>query len=260
MNLHPPFDRGDASIMRAAGRLRRTTSRRSTGRSSWSATTQLRAEQRRGGTRGDVRQLGIGLSTYIEMCGLAPSHILGALRYAAGGWDAATIRVPADRQGGPRDRHVAARPGARDDWSQIVADGLGVHSDDIEVLHGDTAVAPLGMDTYGSRSVAVGGVAVHLAMEKIMEKARKIAAHELEVAEEDLEYDGRHVQREGRAGQGAHDPRAGVLGVARARPAERRGAEPGGARRCATRRTSRGRSAPTSAWSRSTRRPGPSTS
>jgi len=73
-------------------------------------------------------------------------------------------------------------------WSQIVADGLGVTPDDITVLHGDTQVTPLGMDTYGSRSLSVGGVALHFAMEKIKEKARTIAAHELEVSEDDLEY------------------------------------------------------------------------
>ena len=73
-------------------------------------------------------------------------------------------------------------------WSQIVADGLGVDPDEVEVLHGDTAITPLGMDTYGSRSLSVGGVALHFAMEKIKEKARTIAAHELEVSEDDLEW------------------------------------------------------------------------
>ena len=100
------------------------------------------------------RQLGIGLSTYIEMCGLAPSNILGALRYAAGGWDAATIRCL------PTGKVVVATgtsphgQGHETTWAQIVADGLGIPPDDIDVQHGDTAVTPLGMDTYGSRSVA----------------------------------------------------------------------------------------------------------
>jgi carbon-monoxide dehydrogenase large subunit len=74
-------------------------------------------------------------------------------------------------------------------WSQIVADALGVAVDDVEVLHGDTAVSPLGMDTYGSRSLAVGGVALHYAAQKIVDKARRIAAHELEVSEDDLQYE-----------------------------------------------------------------------
>ena len=149
---------------------------------------KLRAEQRDRRDRGDTVQLGIGLSTYIEMCGLAPSNILGALRYAAGGWDGATIeclptgKVIVKTGTSPHGQsHETA-------WAQIVADGLGVTPDDVEVLHGDTAVTPLGMDTYGSRSVAVGGVALHFAMEKIRAKARTIAAHELEVAEDDLEW------------------------------------------------------------------------
>ncbi|MGH3105143.1 MAG: xanthine dehydrogenase family protein molybdopterin-binding subunit, partial [Gaiellaceae bacterium] len=73
-------------------------------------------------------------------------------------------------------------------FSQIIADRLGVAYEDVEVLHGDTSLVPLGMDTYGSRSLAVGGVAVYNATEKIIEKAKKIAAHQLEAAEDDLEY------------------------------------------------------------------------
>ena len=75
-------------------------------------------------------------------------------------------------------------------FAQIAADDLGVPVDDVEVVYGDTELAPLGMDTYGSRSVSVGGVAVHRAAQKIVDKARKIAAHELEVSEDDLEYEG----------------------------------------------------------------------
>jgi carbon-monoxide dehydrogenase large subunit len=74
-------------------------------------------------------------------------------------------------------------------WSQIAADALGVDVDDVEVLHGDTAIAPYGRDTYGSRSLPVGGVAVHLACEKVVDKARKIAAHMLEAAEGDIEFE-----------------------------------------------------------------------
>jgi carbon-monoxide dehydrogenase large subunit len=150
---------------------------------------QLRAEQKARRERGDVKQLGIGLSTYIEMCGLAPSQVLAALRYAAGGWDAATIRCL------PTGKVVVVTgtsphgQGHVTSWSQIVADALGVPVEDVEVLHGDTAVSPLGMDTYGSRSLSVGGVALHYATQKIVDKARRIAAHELEVSEEDLEYE-----------------------------------------------------------------------
>jgi carbon-monoxide dehydrogenase large subunit len=137
---------------------------------------------------GDVKQIGIGLSTYIEMCGLAPSQVLASLRYGAGGWDAATIRCL------PTGKVVVATgtsphgQGHVTSWSQIAADALGVPLEDVEVLHGDTSVSPLGMDTYGSRSVSVGGIALHNAAEKIIAKAKTIAAHELEVSEDDLDW------------------------------------------------------------------------
>ena len=150
----------------------------------------LRKEQAERRKRGDAKQLGIGFSTYVEMCGLAPSRILGAIRYGAGGWDAATVRcLPT----GTVQVLIGTSPhgqGHVTTFSQIVADRLGVPIENVEVLHGDTTIIPLGMDTYGSRSLAVGGVAVWHATEKIIGKARKIAAHQLEVAEEDLEYAG----------------------------------------------------------------------
>jgi carbon-monoxide dehydrogenase large subunit len=148
----------------------------------------LRREQQSRRASGDTKQIGIGISTYIEMCGLAPSQVLGALKYGAGGWDAATIRchptgkVTVITGTSPHGQgHVTS-------WSQITADALGVPFEDVEVLHGDTAISTYGMDTYGSRSLSVGGVALHYAAEKIVAKAKKIAAHELEVAEDDLEW------------------------------------------------------------------------
>jgi len=149
---------------------------------------ELRREQQASGGRRDGKLLGVGISTYIEICGLAPSQVLAALKYGAGGWDAATIRchptgkVTVVTGTSPHGQgHVTT-------WSQIAADALGVDPDDIEVLHGDTAISPIGMDTYGSRSLAVGGTALYKAAEKIRAKARTIAAHELEVAEEDLDW------------------------------------------------------------------------
>src|SRR4029079_8453893 len=113
----------------------------------------------------------------VEMCGLAPSRILGAIRYGAGGWDAATVRcLPT----GTVQVLIGTSPhgqGHVTTFSQIVADRLGVPIENVEVLHGDTTVVPLGMDTYGSRSLAVGGVALYHAAEKIVEKAKLIAAH-----------------------------------------------------------------------------------
>jgi carbon-monoxide dehydrogenase large subunit len=150
----------------------------------------LRAEQASRRKAGDPKRLGIGLSTYVEMCGLAPSRVLGAIRYGAGGWDTATVRcLPT----GTVQVVTGTSPhgqGHETSWSQIVADRLGYDVDEIEVLHGDTSVSPLGMDTYGSRSLAVGGVALYHAAERILEKARKIAAHKLGVDESQIEVTG----------------------------------------------------------------------
>jgi carbon-monoxide dehydrogenase large subunit len=150
----------------------------------------LRAEQKRRRDSNDPVQLGIGISTFTEMCGLAPSRVLGQLSYGAGGWEAASIRmlptgkVEVVTGTSPHGQgHVTA-------WSQIAADALGVPFEDVEVIHGDTRSAPMGMDTYGSRSLVVGGVAVHKACEKVIAKAKQVAAHLLEASEGDLEFDG----------------------------------------------------------------------
>ena len=150
---------------------------------------QFRKEQAARRESGDVKQIGIGLSSYIEMSGLAPSNILGALRYAAGGWEAAQVRC---QPSGKVTLFIGTSPhgqGHDTTWSQIAADELGVHPDDVEVLHGDTSITPLGMDTYGSRSISIGGAALHVALQKIKDKARTLAAHELEVSEDDLEFE-----------------------------------------------------------------------
>jgi carbon-monoxide dehydrogenase large subunit len=149
----------------------------------------LRREQEERRRADDAKQLGIGLSTYVEMCGLAPSRVLNAVKYVAGGWDAAEVRcLPT----GSVQVIIGTSPHGQSHvttFSQIVADRLGIDLEAVEVLHGDTMIAPLGMDTYGSRSLAVGGVALWHAAERIIEKARTIAAHQLEVAEDDLEYE-----------------------------------------------------------------------
>ena len=137
---------------------------------------------------GAAKQIGVGFSTYNEMCGLAPSRILGAVRYAVGGWDAATIRF---QPLGSVQVVTGTSPHGQSHettWAQLVAGQLGISVDDVEVLHGDTAVSQQGMDTYGSRSLTVGGVALWHAGEKIVAKARRIVAHQLEVAEDDLEF------------------------------------------------------------------------
>ncbi|MEU9170466.1 xanthine dehydrogenase family protein molybdopterin-binding subunit [Streptomyces sp. NPDC048420] len=149
---------------------------------------KLRAEQADRNQRGDTVRLGIGVSTYTEMCGLAPSRVLRDLRYAAGGWEAASVRMLPT---GKVEVVTGTSPhgqGHVTSWSQIAADVLGVPFDDVQVVHGDTKAAPQGMDTYGSRSLVVGGTAVHHAATKVVDKARKIAAHLLEASEQDLEF------------------------------------------------------------------------
>ncbi|NUW30366.1 xanthine dehydrogenase family protein molybdopterin-binding subunit [Nonomuraea sp. SMC257] len=150
---------------------------------------KLRAEQADRRDRGDPVQLGIGVSTYTEMCGLAPSRLLGMANYGAGGWEHGSVRMLPT---GKVEVITGTSPhgqGHVTSWSQIAADALGVPFDDITVLHGDTAVAHKGMDTYGSRSLVIGGVAVLKACEKVKDKARKLAAHLLECSPDDLEFE-----------------------------------------------------------------------
>jgi aerobic carbon-monoxide dehydrogenase large subunit len=148
----------------------------------------LRREQEERRARRDPVQLGIGISTFTEMCGLAPSRVLASLKYVAGGWEHATIRVLPT---GKVELVTGTSPhgqGHATAWSQIAADALGVAVDDIEVVHGDTGRSPYGMDTYGSRSLVVGGMAIVQAAERVVDKARLIAAHLLEADPGDVEF------------------------------------------------------------------------
>ena len=148
----------------------------------------LRTEQKERRDRGDSVQLGIGISTFTEMCGLAPSRVLGSLSYGAGGWEHAAIRMLPT---GKVEVVTGSSPhgqGHETAWSQIVADQLGVPFEDVEVLHGDTQSSHKGMDTYGSRSLTVGAMAVVKAADKVKAKAARVAAHMLEASEEDVEF------------------------------------------------------------------------
>jgi carbon-monoxide dehydrogenase large subunit len=149
---------------------------------------ELRREQARRRERGDRVQLGIGVSTYTEMAGLAPSRWFGEHRYVAGGWETASVRLlPSGRV----EAVVGTSPhgqGHVTTFSQIVADTVGVPFDDVEVLHGDTEVAPHGLDTYGSRSLVIGGCAVFAAAQAVVGKAKPIAAHLLESEPRDVEF------------------------------------------------------------------------
>jgi aerobic carbon-monoxide dehydrogenase large subunit len=163
---------------------------------------ELRAEQQRRRESGDPVQLGIGFSTFTEMCGLAPSRVLGSLAYGAGGWEQASIRMLPTGKVEVVTGSSAHGQGHETAWSQLVADQLGVPFEDVEVLHGDTSISSRGMDTYGSRSLVVGGVAAVKAAEKVVAKARRIAAHLLEANEEDLDFSGGSFSVRGTPGTG----------------------------------------------------------
>lgn len=151
--------------------------------------TELRAEQARR-RRDGGRLLGIGLSTYIEACGLAPSHVVGALGAQAGLWESAKVRVHPTGSVTVFTGSSAHGQGHQTTFAQIVADRLAVPIEKVAVVHGDTDQVPFGMGTYGSRSAAVGGSAIAVSAGKIVAKCRRIAAHLLEAAEEDIVFEG----------------------------------------------------------------------
>ncbi len=136
--------------------------------------------------RGKLR--GVGLSTYIEACGIAPSNVAGALGARAGLYEAGTIRVNPTGSVTVLTGSHSHGQGHETTFAQLVTESLGVDFDNIEVVHGDTGKIPFGMGTYGSRSLAVGGMALMSALEKIKTKAKKIAAHLLEASEDDIEF------------------------------------------------------------------------
>jgi carbon-monoxide dehydrogenase large subunit len=144
---------------------------------------ELRAEQQR--LREQGRYLGIGLSSYIEICGIGPSFLLPP---GVGGWETCTIRVEPT---GMVTVLTGVSPHGQSNettFAQIVADELGVPADHIEVIHGDTDVVPYGIGTFGSRSLAVGGAALIMSVNKVKDKAKQLAAHMLDARPEDMTY------------------------------------------------------------------------
>jgi len=136
--------------------------------------------------RGKLR--GFGLSTYIEACGIAPSNVAGALGARAGLYESGAIRVNPTGSVTVLTGSHSHGQGHETTFAQLVTEALGVDFDNVEVVHGDTGKIPFGMGTYGSRSLAVGGMALMAALEKIKTKSRKIAAHLLEASEDDIEF------------------------------------------------------------------------
>ena len=147
---------------------------------------QLRQEQAHQREHGSY--IGIGVTTYCEICGLGPSQVAGAVGFGGGLWDSATIRITPT---GKVSAAVGVNPhgqGENTTFAQLLADELGVSIDDIDIIYGDTDNTPMGWGTYGSRTTPVGGSAVVLSARKIIEKAKIIAAHLLEAAEADIEF------------------------------------------------------------------------
>ncbi len=147
----------------------------------------LRLEQRR--LRQQGRYLGIGLSTYVELCGLAPSKAAGAMGFQGGLWESATVRMLATGKVVVLTGTSPHGQGEETTFAQLVGQELGVPIEDVDVVHGDTGAVQMGMGTYGSRSTAVGGTAILLATRKINEKAKRLAAHLLEAAPDDIVAD-----------------------------------------------------------------------
>lgn len=132
--------------------------------------------------------LGIGFSTYIEACGIAPSAVVGALGARAGLFESAQVRVQPTGKVSVYSGSHSHGQGHETTFAQIVADRFGIPMEDVEIVHGDSEAVAFGMGTYGSRSLAVGGSAIVKSMDKVMEKGTKIAAHLLEANPDDLEF------------------------------------------------------------------------
>ena len=151
---------------------------------------ELRAEQLK--ARQSGRYIGIGVVTYVEICGLGPSQVAGAVGFQGGLWESAIVRF---HPTGKVHVFIGASPhgqGEETTFAQVVADELGVSVNDVKIVHGDTDNTPMGWGTYGSRTTAVGGAALAVATRKIKEKAKLLASHLLEAAVEDMDYaDGR---------------------------------------------------------------------
>ncbi len=137
-------------------------------------------------TRGKLR--GLGYASYIEACGLAPSNVAGALGARAGLFEAGEVRVHPTGSVTVFTGSHSHGQGHETTFAQVVAARLGMPVENVDVVHGDTGRVPFGMGTYGSRSLAVGGTAIVKALDKIVAKGKKIAAHLLEAAETDIEF------------------------------------------------------------------------
>jgi carbon-monoxide dehydrogenase large subunit len=160
---------------------------------------KFRADQEAARKQG--RLMGIGFSTYIEACSIAPSKVVGSLGAQAGLYESGKVRVhPTGGVTVYTGSHSHGQ-GHETTFSQLVADELGIPMEQIEIVHGDTGAIPFGMGTYGSRSASVGGTALLMSLRKIKEKGKKIAAHLLEASPDDMEYANGQFQVKGAPGK-----------------------------------------------------------
>ena len=144
-------------------------------------------EARAAESKANGKLRGFGIAHYIEACGIAPSNLVGQLGARAGLYESATVRVNATGSISVMTGSHSHGQGHETSFAQVVADMIGIDETQIDIVHGDTSKTPMGMGTYGSRSIAVGGSAMVRATEKIINKAKKIAAHLMEASEGDIE-------------------------------------------------------------------------
>ena len=149
--------------------------------------SDFRKEQQEAREQGKL--LGIGLSAYVEICGAAPSAVAGTLGARAGLWESANVRIHMTGKVSVFTGSSSHGQGHETAFAQLVSSELGIPVEDIDVIHGDTSQIQMGTGSFGSRSAAVGGGAIHMSAQKIKEKAKKLAAHILEASEEDIEFE-----------------------------------------------------------------------
>ena len=149
--------------------------------------SDFRKEQQEAREQGKL--LGIGLSAYVEICGAAPSAVAGTLGARAGLWESANVRIHMTGKVSVFTGSSSHGQGHETAFAQLVSSELGIPVEDIDVIHGDTSQIQMGTGSFGSRSAAVGGGAIHMSTQKIKEKAKKLAAHILEASEEDIEFE-----------------------------------------------------------------------
>ena len=182
----PRFDNGHTRRHRPDLRQRRLSGRPEEGARS----RQVHGPAARAGRRAQAGPAtsASASASYVEICGLGPSQVAGAIGFQGGLWESAIVRV---HPTGKVHVFIGASPhgqGEETTFAQLVASEIGVGVDDVKVVHGDTDTTPMGWGTYGSRTTAVGGAALILATRKVKEKAKLIAAHLLEAAVEDMDY------------------------------------------------------------------------